>query len=87
MYPMGRVTQVESNEMGEVIAEKVFKGDTREMAYRHASSLMLLLPLAEIQPMEASETASDLTSVNTGARPQSTRDAALGCRARLTQLN
>ena len=73
--------------MGEVAAQKVFKGDTREMVNKHSSSLMLLLPLAEVKPKEASMSVSHLTSVNTGAGPQGTRGTALRFRARLAQLN
>ena len=42
-YPMGIVKEIEENSLGEVTAAKVFKGITRELVYRHASSLILLM--------------------------------------------
>lgn len=42
-YPMGIIKEIENNSLGEVTAARVFKGKTRELVYRHASSLILLL--------------------------------------------
>lgn len=42
-YPLGIVKSVEENSLGEVTAAKIFKGRTREIVYRHATSLILLL--------------------------------------------
>lgn len=42
-YPMGIVKEIEENSLGEITAARVFKGVTRELVYRHASSLILLL--------------------------------------------
>ena len=47
VYPMGRVVSVESNDLGEVTAARVLKGDSREVVYRHATSLILLLACGE----------------------------------------
>jgi len=43
LYPMGRVLDVEINDLGEVTAAHVMKGATREKVYRHATSLIPLL--------------------------------------------
>lgn len=42
-YPMGRVSRVETNDLGEVTAAYVFKGKTRETVYRHCTSIIKLL--------------------------------------------
>ena len=47
-YPMGIVKSTETNALGEVTAAIVLKGGTRETVYRHASSLILLLPAATV---------------------------------------
>jgi len=52
MYPMGRVVEVQKNDLGEVTAAYIVKGATRERVYRHASSLILLLSA----PDEAGQT-------------------------------
>ena len=43
LYPMGRVLSTEVNELGEVTAARILKGGTREVVYRHSTSLILLL--------------------------------------------
>ena len=43
-YPLGIIKSVESNSNGEVTAARVMKGKTRETVYRHATSLILLVP-------------------------------------------
>ena len=47
-YPMGRVLKVEENELGEVTAAVVLKGDTREKVYRHVTSLIFLIPADDL---------------------------------------
>ena len=42
-YPMGIIKSVETNDLNEVTAAKVLKGDTKEIVYRHSSSLVPLL--------------------------------------------
>ena len=42
-YPMGIVKKVEINSLGEVTAATVLKGKTRELVYKHASSLIQLI--------------------------------------------
>ena len=79
---MSKISQIETNKMSEMTAAKVFIGGSMETVYKHATSLLLLLPIAEVQPTYGYGTAPD----NTGARPRSTRDAALRCRAKLSQF-
>ena len=43
LYPMGRVQSVESNDLDEVTAVYIFKGASREVVYRHVTSVILLL--------------------------------------------
>jgi hypothetical protein len=42
-YPMGRVLQVDVNDLGETTAAQVLKGASREKVYRHASTIIPLL--------------------------------------------
>ena len=42
-YPMARVDRVVINTLGEVTAAYVFKGSTKELVYRHMTSLILLI--------------------------------------------
>ena len=44
-YPMGIVKKVEINSLGEVTAATVLKSKTHELVYRHASSLIQLIPM------------------------------------------
>ena len=59
-YPLGVVKSVKINELGEVTSAMVLKGKTREVVYRHASSLILLLHAAN-----DSDTIDDSNPVNT----------------------
>ena len=43
-HPLGIVKRIEVNNLEEVTAAYVFKGATRELVYRHASSLIRLIP-------------------------------------------
>ena len=43
-YPLGIVKRIEVNNLEEVTAAYVFKGATRELVYRHSSSLIRLIP-------------------------------------------
>ena len=43
LYPMGRVQSEESNDLDEVTAVYIFKGASREVVYRHVTSVILLL--------------------------------------------
>ena len=44
-YPMGIIKKVEYNDLGESVSAYILKGATKEVVYRHASSLILLLPV------------------------------------------
>ena len=90
LYPMGRVSDVETNDLDEVTAARVFKGDTRETVYRHASSLILLLPIAvaESERQNQRELVKDLNS-NSGSSPSPARPsriAASRCRDQISKL-
>ena len=81
-YPTGRVLSVEYNDLGESTSAKIIKGDTREIVYRHVTSLILFIPgencakpsddSAQIDP-----TPSPPTGGNDIRRPRSTRIAAI----------
>ena len=46
-YSLGVVRDVKTNDLGEVTAAKVFKGDTREFVFRHSSNIIPLLSNVE----------------------------------------
>ena len=48
-YPMGIVKEVQTNTSGETTAARILKGKTREITYRHANSLILLIPVDEME--------------------------------------
>ena len=88
-YDLGRVKSVEINSLGEATAAYVFKGKTRETVYRHATSLILLLPTEDISPCEVEKThAEPLVSSGkldtiVSSEPRPLRKAAAACRERL----
>lgn len=85
-YPMGRVTAVDRNSLGEVTAAHVLKGNTRERVYRHATSLILLLPAESVSDADPSGDTPD-ESVQPGSSSQRpTRAAAKVCASRLRDL-
>ena len=49
-YPMSKVLSVETNNVGEVTAAQVLRGDTRERVWRHVSALILLIPAEDGEP-------------------------------------
>lgn len=55
-YPLGIVKKVDINALGEVTAASVLKGKTRELVYRHASSLIQLIPLEAVSGEEDDDT-------------------------------
>ena len=86
-YPMGRVLSVETNNLGEVTAAKIRKGDTREIVYRHSSSLILLMSPDSEEDSEPrlSDDRSVDKKVTVGKR-RSERAAATECRRKLRNL-
>ena len=70
-YPMARVQRVETNSLGEVTAAYIYKGSTREIVYRHVTSLILLISSEGLSfstnPPESSG-ASSTSSANSSAR-------------------
>ena len=91
-YPMGRVISIEQNSIGETTAARVFKGDTKEIVYRHITSLILLLS-GELCQSESDPKVTDSSTTNSettpcgsqGVRPKSTRQAAVKFQKRLNQ--
>ena len=92
-YPMGIIKEVERNDLGETTAAKVLKGATRETVYRHASSLILLIPCdnenvnkkTDANENDLSGASQPVTVSNSGAsRPA--RKAATTCRQWLAEL-
>ena len=65
-YPMGIIKSVETNSLKEVTAAKVLKGDTKEVVYRHSSSLIPLLRGVESDGKPTVDTPVDESS--TGER-------------------
>ena len=88
-YPMGRFISVERNSIGVTTAARILKGDTREMVYRHVTSLILLLPgelcEANEQPLQP-QPAPRSSEAPIATRPKSTRTAAKKCNQRLSLL-
>ena len=81
---MGRVLDVETNSIGEVTAAHVMKGNTRERVYRHATSLIFLLPSECLwQEVSANEESADSPPVS---RKRSSRLAAQACNKKLRAL-
>ena len=69
-YPTGRVLSVEYNSLGESTSAKILKADTREIVYRHVTSLILYIPGDNCAKSTADETQTDPTTpLTTGASP------------------
>jgi len=82
-YPMGIVVSIERNSLGEVTAARVRKGLTREVVYRHAPSLILLLRHQKTdKDSEENSTKNESKSVN--MRPR--RSAAIKCQSQRDEL-
>ena len=86
LYPMGRVLSVEVNELNESTAARVLKGDTREVVYRHATSLILLLSTGSSDtPLESpTQPGKNNCQVERSVRPK--RASAEKCRSNISQL-
>ena len=94
-YPMARVHKVEINSLGEVTAAFVFKGATKELVYRHVTSLIRLLSVEEASGFVATadtptrDTLSDSVTLDCSLekpgtiRKQPNRRAADECREKL----
>ena len=82
-YPMGRVTSVETNSLGEVTAARVIKGDTRESVYRHVTSLILLISMDEGDSSIGEAPKSDLLPL---LQQRPVRKAAVVCSKRNAAL-
>ena len=86
MYPLAKVISIETNDLGEVTAARLFKGGTRETVYRHASSLIPLLSLADkYDPPDISDKSSPISENQIGKdRPK--RRSGVIARQRLRTL-
>ena len=85
-YPMGRVSSVETNVLGEVTSAYVIKGGTREKVYRHVTSLIFLLPSECMNPSPEDTTPSRGDAVLPIRRQQPLRKAATSCKKKLENL-
>ena len=85
---MGRVLSVEKNSLGEVTAARIRKGDTREIVYRHSTTLIPLLNDLNYSTVTANNVGRDLdTSLpQVAAKRRSTRNAAALCNKKLNKL-
>ena len=83
-YPMGRIQSVEYNELDESTAAKVLRGDTREIVFRHATSLILLIPHAgNLDNIKVPEQSPQVQKSN---RRRSKRNAALKSRSKTKEM-
>ena len=83
-YPLGIVKTVEVNSIGEVTAAKVLKGKTKEVVYRHSTSLKLLIPAEEDAVFESKPINDEKEVSINSARPP--RNAAKKAKARISNL-
>ena len=86
-YPMARVHKVETNSLGEVTSAYVYKGSTKELVYRHVTSLILLISSDGFIEDTDSSTDSDVPRLSltpvVAVRRQPERAAANRCRRAL----
>ena len=94
-YPMGRVLEVVTNDLDETTAAKVLKGDTREVVYRHSTSLILLIdscsfshPTEGITPemKTISKKSTNKNNSENSTKPRSTRKAAMKCLIKMKNM-
>ena len=74
-YPMGRVLTVEKNSLGVATSAKVKKGGTNEVVFRHATSLILLVPFENkgldcIEEIEDTSTPPSIPDVGKARYPK-----------------
>ena len=82
-YPMGKVTEVVTNDLDEVTAAYIWKGATREKVFRHVTSLILLM---RRESDDAAEQQAVLPATEVPVTRRSTRIAAKVCREKNKQL-
>ena len=63
-YPMGRIVGVEENNLGEVTSARVIKGGTREVVYRHATSIIPLMSLEDEIQKDSNEAEDHATKIS-----------------------
>ena len=98
-YPLGRIISVEENSLGEVTAAHILKGATKEKIYRHATSLIMYIPVEqssegtaskELQtdsPSHSSPNEEDQSITSLGQRYDRTRDRSRPMRATARKCN
>ena len=93
-YEMGRVVNIETNSLGEVTAARIRKGKSREVVYRHVTSLILVIPhettgsspvIEEKSEGKLSSTSQRLgiDDANSVTRKLPARKAAIKCREKI----
>ena len=91
---MGRVKEVEYNRLGEAVSAYVFKGSTKELVYRHVTSLILLLSMDGLEDVGETKTTNHINpgsidestnqeNANNRGRRQPVRKAAQICKRKL----
>ena len=82
-FPMGRVHKVEVNSLGEVTAAHVFKGSTKELVYRHSSTLIPLISVDGFQETTAVAKPTESLSSDKSPVKRKPRQAAVRCREKM----
>lgn len=85
-YPMGIVTSVKENRIGEVTAAEVVKGKTREKVYRSANSLILLYPNVISSGENSKDSGINVTYSDPSKQTRTSRKAAIKCRQKCRDL-
>ena len=79
-YPLGRVLRVETNSLGETTSAFVKKGATGEKVYRHASSLIILIPCEQVESISSHADNPNNVPLNKAGERKSRRAAAISAR-------
>ena len=89
-YPMGRVLSVERNSLNETTSAKIWKGDSKEVVFRHVTSLIPLISGENVSCIEEAHKKLENASGNTktsGSRPKTTRAAAKAANAKMKTMS
>ena len=82
-YPLGKVQRVETNSLGETTAAYIYKGTTREVVYRHATSLIRYI---SVDGFEVEVPDKNVTREDCVKRSAPVRAAARACRSKLKTM-
>ena len=84
-FPMGIVKEITKNSLGETTAVKVFKGKTRELVERHASTI---IPLLTCTGYDDTDLSNDPEINDSDPKLRSKRSSAIAARQKIkTQIN